>query len=177
MLSRNGAKVFLLASLLALGLAACVGSAQELTLEERAQQIDKSLICPVCPAETIDQSQATLAKQMRQLVREKLAQGQSDTEILQFFVDRYGQSVLAAPPRSGFNLVAWVVPPVGILLGIVALLLVVRAMSQRTREGGGEEALPPEAELAPYLPLVDQELEEQRPEGQPEPEPPGERGD
>ena len=55
-------------------MAACTGGT-ELSLEERAQSIDKSLICPVCPGETIDQAQVELAYQMRSVVREKLAAG------------------------------------------------------------------------------------------------------
>ena len=100
---------------------ACGGSGQRVgtytpeELEAVAYSIDRSLICPVCPAETIDQAQVQLAKQMRALVREKLAEGWSREQILDLFVESYGEDVLASPPKSGFNLLVWVVPPVGVL--------------------------------------------------------------
>ena len=142
--------------LLALVVAAC-GSDGAASLEERAQSIDKSLICPVCPGETIDQAQVELARQMRAAVREKLAQGWDRDQILQFFVDRYGESVLAAPPKSGFNLIAWVVPLGAVAAAAVLLYFVVRAMRKpdRTQVGSGS---PLEQELAAYLSLVDQQL-------------------
>ena len=73
-------------------------------IEARAQALDKQLLCPVCLGETLDQSQAPLAKQMRQILRDRLAVGQSEEEILDYFVSLYSESVLAAPLKSGFNL-------------------------------------------------------------------------
>ena len=140
----------------ALGLTAC-SNEEEASLEERARSIDKSLICPVCPGETIDQAQVELAHQMRALVREKLAGGWSREQILQFFVDRYSESVLAAPPKSGFSLIAWVVPFVAVGSAAVLLTFVIMAM----RRGGQARPEPgnlAEQELEPYLALVDQEL-------------------
>ena len=69
-------------------MAGCASSSEPVSPEEResvAQGIDKSLMCPVCPSETIDQSQVEIAKQMRVMVREQLAQGDSRNKILQFF--------------------------------------------------------------------------------------------
>jgi cytochrome c-type biogenesis protein CcmH len=133
------------------------------SLEEEAQAIDSSLMCPVCPAETIDQSQVPLAKQMRAIVREKLAAGESREQILAFFVERYGEGVLAAPRKKGFSLVAWVIPAVGVLLGLGAVVLAVRRMRRRGEAQPPDSmAMPsgdaPETELAPYLTKVDREL-------------------
>ena len=132
-------------------------------LEEVAIGLDKRLICPVCPGETINQSQATLAKQMRVIVRERLLQGQSEQEIIDYFVSVYGNSVLAEPPRQGFGLTAWIVPPVALAVGAALLALVFRAM-RRTAP-----ALPPsangpgdDAPLPDSLRLVDQELGEEK---------------
>ena len=96
--------------------------------EAIAQGIDKMLMCPVCPSETIDQSQVPLAGQMRAMVREQLRDGKTREEILKFFVDRYGLAVLAEPPRSGFNLLIWVVPPLAFISGFGLLVLVIRKM-------------------------------------------------
>ena len=143
--------------ILALSVVAC-GNADTPSLEEQAYSIDRSLICPVCPGETIDQAQVELAAQMREIVRERLAAGWSREQILQFFVDRYGERVLAAPPKKGFNLVAWVVPiAVGVGARVILLAFVVRAMRRagHTRQDDGPVS---EQELEPYLSLVDQDL-------------------
>ena len=153
--------------LLTLALTGCFGARDSSSVEERAIGIDKSLICPVCPGETIDQSQVELAKQMRALVREKLAQGESEEEIRDFFVDRYGISVLAEPPKGGFNLMVWIVPPLALLGGGVALFLVVREMRRGSSSlSQGSEELDEKA-LEPYLSLVDEELNSLEPSYEP----------
>ena len=128
--------------------------------EEEAQAIDQMLMCPVCPAESIDQAQVPLAKQMRQRVRELLAEGATRQEVLDYFADRYGQDVLASPPKSGVNLLAWALPIAGLLAALVAVLLVLRAMKGRNGDAGGETG--PEdfvdQELEPYLAAVDRSL-------------------
>lgn len=104
------------------------------SLDEQAQDIYHSLMCPICPGQTIAQSQTELSAQMRAIVREKLEQGETREEILQFFVERYGETVLAAPPKSGFNLVVWLVPATGIILGGVLLWWIVRRWVRREKE-------------------------------------------
>ncbi len=146
--------------LIAVVLAAGGCQAQPLSLEEQAWEIDRSLMCPVCPGESIDQSQAELAKQMRAIVLEKLQAGQSRQEILDFFVARYGERVLAAPTKSGLNLLAWVVPGAGLIAGAIILLVVLRNM-RRVPEPAtavGPSRSVTEEELAPYLGLVDEEM-------------------
>ena len=140
--------------------AACAESSAEDDLERRAQRLDRTLICPLCPSETIDQSQVLLAAQMRATVRERLAEGWSEDEIRQYFVDRYGERVLAAPPREGFNLIAWVIPPIIVVGSLLALAWVVREMLGRDRKVRAERARrvgPREDELQHYLSLVDRE--------------------
>ncbi len=124
------------------------------SLEERAQSIDKQLICLQCPGETIDQSQVELAAQMRAVVREKLEDGWSRDEILEYFVESYDEAVLAAPPKEGFGLLAWVVPPVGLAGALVLLLLVVRSMRVR-----GEPADSQSGQMGEYLAMADAEME------------------
>ena len=97
-------------------------------LERRAQEIDKVVMCPVCPGESIDQSQNALAKQMRAIVVEKLEQGWTGEQIKEFFVERYGPSVLLEPPRRGFNLLAWTLPPAGVAAAGLALYFALRSM-------------------------------------------------
>ena len=141
----------------------CLTQGAVLSLEQEAQGIDRLLVCPVCPAETIDQSQVPLAKQLRSIVREKLAAGEQRQAILDFFVDRYGEQVLAAPPKSGFNLVAWSVPIAGMVLGLAALMVLLRKMRANSGERGRgmsseSEEFPDAGELSPYLSRVDQDI-------------------
>lgn len=166
-MSRIGTRGFMLLVLalvvvLSIPVAGCASSSGPLSpeeLEKVAQGIDKSLMCPVCPSETIDQSQVEIAKQMRTMVREKLAQGESREAILQFFVDRYGQGILAEPPRSGFNLLVWVLPPIALLLGGGILVMTLRAMRRGQPPTVEEDAPPATADLEPYLSTVDREIQ------------------
>ena len=114
------------------------------------------LMCPVCPAETIDQAQVEYSKQMRRVVREMLAQGHSREEILDFFADRYGPQVLAAPPKSGLNLVAWIVPVVAVVAAIGGGLLVIRSMAGRNNSPTEDEPLGEDG-LEEYLEIIDRE--------------------
>ncbi len=128
--------------------------------EAEAQSIDRMLICPVCPAESIDQAQVPLARQMRQQVREMLAAGSSRQEILNWFADRYGPGVLAAPPKTGVNLLAWTLPVVGVLAALAVGGLSLRAMTGRRRDTvtAKESTAVSEGELEPYLAAVDRSL-------------------
>ena len=74
------------------------------------------------------------------------------------FVESYGEDVLASPPKSGFNLLVWVVPPVGVLGALVLLVSVVAAMRRTTASNKEVTAQPSDGELEPYLSMVDQEL-------------------
>ena len=135
--------------------------AQELPYDEaEAYSIDRSLMCPVCPAETIAQAQVEISRQMRVVVREMLAQGASRDEILDFFVARYGTGILAAPPKSGANLLVWVLPIVGMLAALAGVWLIIRSMASRTDQPApaNGRAISADQELAPYLEAVDREL-------------------
>ena len=118
-------------AVIALAAMACSATDDVPDLERRAQQINKSVMCPVCPGESIDQSQHPLAVQMRAAVDEKLGEGWSDTQVREFFVERYGPAVLLEPPAEGVHLMAWIVPPLGTALALAALYVVVRLMTRR----------------------------------------------
>ncbi len=143
------------AGLGALGSAAC--STRVPTLEERAVALDRQLMCPICDGQTLDESQSQLAQQMKQVIREKLAQGETEDQIKAYFSspDRYGPAVLAAPPASGFNLVLWALPPALTIVGLGGLFLLIRAMRVRSRPAGVRAG---DLMLATYLEQVDREL-------------------
>jgi len=86
-------------------------------LEERARDISAGLRCLVCRNESIDDSNADLARDLRLLVRERLLEGDSDREVVDYVVDRYGEYVLLKPQTGGSNLILWLAGPVMLLLG------------------------------------------------------------
>lgn len=89
-------------------------------------------MCPVCPGESIDQSQNPLAGQMRKIVAEKLEKGHTPEDIKLFFVERYGNSILLSPPRHGIGLAAWVIPPIVLLVAVAAAFLALHSMRVKT---------------------------------------------
>ncbi|MFN3294851.1 MAG: cytochrome c-type biogenesis protein [Gemmobacter sp.] len=95
-------------------------------LEARAREISRDLRCLVCRNESIDESNADLARDLRLLVRERLVQGDSNQEVLAFVVDRYGEYVLLRPLATGSNLILWVAGPAMLVLGLVAAGLYLR---------------------------------------------------
>ena len=150
---------FFLVLALAPGNAIAQDASQEVPYDEKeAQSIDKMLLCPVCPAETIDQAQVPLARDMRSVVREMLSQGANKQQILDFFSDRYGLDVLAAPPKSGVNLLAWVLPVALVLAALGAGFVIIRAMAAR---GAPDPATEPSTKegLEPYLAAIDEDLD------------------
>ena len=128
--------------------------------DAEAQAIDRMLMCPVCPAQTIDQTEVPLAKQMRAQVRQLLASGATRDEVLAWFAapERYGPSVLAEPPRSGFNLIAWLMPGAVVVAAMAGGLLTLRAMRRRSDGGSSEAPADETSELQPYLAAVDRDL-------------------
>ncbi|GGO52063.1 cytochrome c-type biogenesis protein CcmH [Roseovarius pacificus] len=86
-------------------------------LEQRARDISAGLRCLVCRNESIDDSNAGLARDLRLLVRERLVAGDSDDEVVEFIVDRYGEYVLLNPRATGSNLVLWLAGPAMLLVG------------------------------------------------------------
>ncbi len=87
-------------------------------LERRARDISAGLRCPVCQNESIDESNATLARDLRILLRERLVAGDSDAEAIAYIVDRYGEYVLLKPTTSGANWILWLAGPAVLLMGL-----------------------------------------------------------
>ena len=88
-------------------------------------------MCPVCPGESIDQSQHPLAVQMRNIVVEELENGMNETQIKNYFVDAYGPSVLLEPPTSGINIWVWLVPPIVMVLVLGSVFTILKKTSRR----------------------------------------------
>ena len=120
-------------------------------LEERARELSKGLRCLVCRNESIDESNAELARDLRILVRERLVAGDSDAEVIDFLVARYGEYVLLTPRATGSNLILYIAGPAMLLaaLGISVDYL-------RRRRNQPESAGLSEAERARLSELMDE---------------------
>ena len=93
---------------------------------DREQNLNKVLMCPVCPGESIDQSQNPLSSKMRDIVKQKVEEGLTDDEIKEYFVDRYGVRVLLEPPVRSNTLVLWIVPPISISILAIILITIIK---------------------------------------------------
>ena len=87
-------------------------------LENRARELSKGLRCLVCQNESIDESHADLARELRLVVRERLVAGDSDEEVLDYLVERYGEFVLLRPRTDGWNMILWLSGPALFLLAL-----------------------------------------------------------
>lgn len=111
-------------------------------LEARAREITKEVRCLVCRNESIDDSNADLARDLRLLVRERLVAGDSDAEVRDFLVARYGEFVLLKPPFNLGNLALWLAGPAIFVLGLFGAAVFLRA--RRAAPAVTEAPLSPE---------------------------------
>ena len=95
-------------------------------LEARARTLSEELRCMVCQNQSIDDSEAPLARDLRILVRQRLEAGDSDRQVLDYLTARYGDFVLLRPPVRSYTLLLWGLPPVALLAGLVGLILMAR---------------------------------------------------
>ena len=86
-------------------------------LEARAEHIGQELRCPVCKTESIEESDADFTKDLRRVVRERVAAGDTDQQVLDFMHARYGDFILLNPPFKPYTLAIWLAPPIILLLG------------------------------------------------------------
>jgi cytochrome c-type biogenesis protein CcmH len=135
--------------LIVLGLGAALVSAQVSVDERTVTDIAAQLRCVVCQSLSVADSPSETARQMRGVIRDRLAAGETPDQVKAYFVEKYGEWILLAPPRRGFNLLVWIVPYAGLLAGVLLVIVVVRRWSRR-------------AATAPVAPLVVDEAMRQR---------------
>jgi cytochrome c-type biogenesis protein CcmH len=95
-------------------------------LEARAREISSGLRCLVCRNESIDESNADLARDLRILVRERIEAGDTDAEVVEFVTDRYGEYVLLRPRTTGANLILWLAGPAMLIAALLVAALTLR---------------------------------------------------
>jgi cytochrome c-type biogenesis protein CcmH len=109
-----------------------IPAAQDSVLDARVRALASELRCPVCQGESIQDSPAALAQEMRAIVREQLAAGRSPDEVKAYFVDKYGEWILLRPTARGWNVLVYLLPLVVLLIGGV---VIARAMRRWTTSG------------------------------------------
>ena len=144
-------------------------AARNETLDQRVHDVASQLKCPVCQGESVADSPSTISQQMRAVIREQLQSGRSEQQVIQYFVDRYGEQIVWSPPWQGFTLLAWLVPIALLLAGALLLFTVLRYWRNLSPR---QDATPPansaadeaelanidEAELQQYRAQIEEEL-------------------
>lgn len=138
---------------------------QEIT-DDQVNEIAKDVFCPVCENTPLDVCPTAACSDWRELIRTKLSEGQSRDEILDYFARQYGDGVLSNPPRRGTSLIVlWILPALGVLLGLLLFSRLLRGL----RVAGSEKlgAAPPRPKsstgdpaLDDYISRVEKEIEE-----------------
>lgn len=105
-------------------------SAQQDVYSPRALELARRMHCPVCSGQTVADSNSELALQMRNIIEQKVQAGESDQQILDYFVASYGASILAEPPKSGIGMGLWWMPVLVVLVGAGVVYTYLR---ERTR--------------------------------------------
>lgn len=105
---------------------------QDVALEKRARALSTELRCMVCQNQSIDDSDAPLAKDLRVLVRERLVAGDTDAQVIDYLVSRYGEFVLLKPRMAWHTLALWIAGPLALIAGLATVIVALR----RRREDG-----------------------------------------
>ena len=131
------------------------------------QDVAGDLMSPACPGRTLLNCTSSQAEQWRELIRQKLAQGESKEQILRYFVDIGGEGILAAPPKQGFALTAWLLPLFVMVNGAGLIVILTRRWAQRRPPAElhsvtdhNTAAAPSHARSDPYLDRLHRELKE-----------------
>lgn len=112
-------------------------------VDDQVLRISKNLYCPVCTGVPLDVCETQACVQWRALIREKLLAGESEQQIRAYFIAQYGERVLGAPPPEGFNLSAYILPVVVLLIGAVILFFTARSWLKRPQNNNNNDAPAP----------------------------------
>ena len=131
------------------------------------QDVASELMSPACPGRTLINCTSGQSDQLRQLIRQKVAQGESKPEIIRYFVDIYGEEILAAPPKKGFALAVWLLPLFVLLNGAGLIVVLTLRWSRSRAHVERDRPIPIDnstevaaTETAPYRQRLQRELDE-----------------
>ena len=132
-------------------------AADNTNIDDRVNDIAHLLMCPVCQGQSVSESNSNLAYDMRQVIRKQLQEGKSEKEILNYFIARYGETILAAPPAKGINWLLWLLPAALTLLAICSAFIYlyrIRGGSAPASRAGDESVI----RDSEYLRRIDEEI-------------------
>jgi len=129
------------------------------SIDDQVKEISALLMCPVCQGQSIGESNSNLAHDMREITRRQLEEGKSKEEILAYFVNSYGESILASPPPKGINWLLWLLPGVAIIFGGLGITLYLyKSQGNKTKEQDTSKRIKPEVDND-YIKKIEEELE------------------
>jgi cytochrome c-type biogenesis protein CcmH len=130
-----------------------VAAQDEGVTDDEVNEVAREIYCPVCESTPLDVCQTQACADWRALIRTKLAEGESEQEIFEYFARQYGDGVLANPPRRGVSLVVlWVLPVAVLLLGLLLFSRVLRGLRGEGAEVAGSDAADRSGRRAPSAP-------------------------
>jgi cytochrome c-type biogenesis protein CcmH len=109
--------------------------------DPRVYDVASQLRCVVCLNLSVADSPSEMANQMRGVVRERLAAGDSPEQVIQYFVDKYGEWILLKPRRQGFNWLVWLAPAIAVAVGLTVVAFVVRRWTRAGRRAAAPVAV------------------------------------
>ncbi len=145
-----------LASLYPLNAANAQGGQPYTPTDDDVNRVAKNLYCPVCPNTPLDVCETKACEDWRAQIRDQLAQGWTDQQIIDYFVAQYGERVLAEPQRKGFTSFVWILPVIAVLIGLAIVYEVLRGW--RSPRGSPRSSSPPARIEPEILDKIEQEL-------------------
>ena len=132
------------------------------SIDNQIREISYLLMCPVCQGQTVAESNSELATQMRAIIKQKLEKGESKQEIITYFVNRYGETILGAPPPKGANWLIWVLPALALLFGGAGIAIFLhKSKSEKDKRKTKAIFNEPQVQAeSKYLEKLDEELKE-----------------
>jgi len=151
-------KLLYLLPILLLSLITEINNSISENIDDQVSEISYLLMCPVCQGQSVAESNSDLAKDMRSIIRKKVQEGESQKEIISYFVNRYGDSILGSPPAKGVNWLLWLLPLFSLIFGGLGMgLFIYRSRETRIRNKNlsDEKSIPNETE---YFDKIDKDL-------------------
>lgn len=140
-------------------IAAVLDASAAKSIDDQVKEIAYLLMCPVCQGQSVGESNSNLAHDMRDIIRKQLEEGKSKEEILAYFVNSYGESILASPPPKGINWLLWLLPGVAIVFGGLGIILFLyKSQSNKNDDKHTSENTRPEVDND-YIKRIEEELE------------------
>lgn len=114
-------------------LVTAISAAQPRTLDERTLEVARQIQCPVCNGESVADSPSLKAAEMRAVIRQQLAEGRSEQQVLAYFSQVYGSDILESPPREGFTSLIWLMPVLMLIAGSFAVISLARTWQHQAQ--------------------------------------------